>query len=176
MPDSGKIDLLVAGGGINGAGIARDAPGRGLDVALCEQGDPGDFTSSASTRLIHGGLRYLEYYEFGLVRKALMLTFADRIVVMSDGEVVQLGTPRELWWQNVADAVTGGETPQGAMDNLVKEQDRVMQRLERAGAQERCGPKLNERREAQYGFDQPGAPKPEPATRSPRTRPWPTTS
>ena len=66
----------------------------------------------------------------------------------------------QLWWQNVADAVTGDETPQGAMDNLAKEQDRVMQRLERAGVQERCGPKLNELREAQYWFDQPGAPKP----------------
>jgi len=66
----------------------------------------------------------------------------------------------QLWWQNVADAVTGDETPQGAMDNLAKEQDRVMERLERAGVQERCGPKLNELREAQYWFDQPGAPKP----------------
>jgi glycerol-3-phosphate dehydrogenase len=72
MPDSGTFDLLVVGGGINGAGIARDAAGRGLDVALCEQGDLGNYTSSASTKLIHGGLRYLEYYEFGLVRKALL--------------------------------------------------------------------------------------------------------
>ncbi|MEF8833334.1 MAG: glycerol-3-phosphate dehydrogenase [Halofilum sp. (in: g-proteobacteria)] len=71
MPDSATFDLLVIGGGINGAGIARDAAGRGLDVALCEQGDLGNYTSSASTKLIHGGLRYLEYYEFGLVRKAL---------------------------------------------------------------------------------------------------------
>jgi glycerol transport system substrate-binding protein len=66
----------------------------------------------------------------------------------------------QLWWQNVADAVTGDETPQGAMDNLAKEQDRVMERLERAGVQETCGPKLNELRDAQYWFDQPGAPKP----------------
>jgi glycerol-3-phosphate dehydrogenase len=72
MPDSGTFDLLVVGGGINGAGIARDAAGRGLSVALCEQGDLGNYTSSASTKLIHGGLRYLEYYEFGLVRKALL--------------------------------------------------------------------------------------------------------
>jgi len=72
MPESGTFDLLVVGGGINGAGIARDAAGRGLDVALCEQGDLGNYTSSASTKLIHGGLRYLEYYEFGLVRKALI--------------------------------------------------------------------------------------------------------
>jgi glycerol-3-phosphate dehydrogenase len=64
-------DLLVVGGGINGAGIARDAAGRGLSVLLCEQDDLASHTSSASTKLIHGGLRYLEYREFGLVRKAL---------------------------------------------------------------------------------------------------------
>jgi glycerol-3-phosphate dehydrogenase len=63
-------DLLIVGGGINGAGIARDAVGRGLQVVLCEQHDLAQHTSSASTKLIHGGLRYLEYYEFGLVRKA----------------------------------------------------------------------------------------------------------
>lgn len=64
-------DVLVIGGGINGAGIARDAAGRGLSVLLCEQDDLAAHTSSASTKLIHGGLRYLEYYEFALVRKAL---------------------------------------------------------------------------------------------------------
>ena len=64
-------DLLVVGGGINGVGIARDAAGRGLRVLLCEKDDLAAHTSSASTKLIHGGLRYLEYYEFGLVRKAL---------------------------------------------------------------------------------------------------------
>ena len=64
-------DLLIVGGGINGAGIARDAAGRGLSVVLCEQGDLAGYTSSASTKLIHGGLRYLEYYEFRLVREAL---------------------------------------------------------------------------------------------------------
>lgn len=64
-------DLLVIGGGINGAGIARDAAGRGLKVILCEQDDVASHTSSASSKLIHGGLRYLEYYEFSLVRKAL---------------------------------------------------------------------------------------------------------
>ena len=65
-------DLAVVGGGVNGCGIARDAAGRGLDVVLCEQGDLAQGTSSASTKLIHGGLRYLEYYEFALVRKALI--------------------------------------------------------------------------------------------------------
>ena len=66
-----SCDVLVVGGGINGVGIARDLAGRGLKVVLCEQDDLGRHTSSASTKLIHGGLRYLEYYEFGLVRKAL---------------------------------------------------------------------------------------------------------
>lgn len=65
-------DLLVVGGGINGAGIARDAAGRGLSVVICEKDDLASHTSSASTKLIHGGLRYLEHYEFGLVRKALL--------------------------------------------------------------------------------------------------------
>jgi len=66
-----ETDLLVIGGGINGAGIARDAAGRGLRVVLCDKGDLGGATSSASTKLIHGGLRYLEHYEFRLVREAL---------------------------------------------------------------------------------------------------------
>ncbi len=65
-------DMLVVGGGINGTGIARDAAGRGLSVILVEQGDLAGATSSASSKLIHGGLRYLEYYEFRLVREALL--------------------------------------------------------------------------------------------------------
>ncbi|MEY2342239.1 glycerol-3-phosphate dehydrogenase [Acidithiobacillus sp. IBUN Pt1247-S3] len=65
-------DVLVVGGGINGVGIARDAAGRGLSVTLIERDDLASHTSSASTKLIHGGLRYLEYYEFHLVREALM--------------------------------------------------------------------------------------------------------
>ncbi|MFC0690672.1 glycerol-3-phosphate dehydrogenase [Paraburkholderia humisilvae] len=71
MAQDTPFDLLVVGGGINGAGIARDAAGRGLSVLLCEQDDLAAHTSSASTKLIHGGLRYLEYREFSLVRKAL---------------------------------------------------------------------------------------------------------
>lgn len=66
-----QCDVLIIGGGINGTGIARDAAGRGLRVVLCERDDLAQHTSSASTKLIHGGLRYLEYYEFGLVSKAL---------------------------------------------------------------------------------------------------------
>jgi len=65
-------DLLIVGGGVNGCGIARDATGRGLAVLLVEQDDLAGHTSSASTKLIHGGLRYLEYYEFRLVREALI--------------------------------------------------------------------------------------------------------
>jgi glycerol-3-phosphate dehydrogenase len=66
------VDLLIIGGGVNGAGIARDAAGRGLKVALIEQADLASATSSASTKLIHGGLRYLEFFEFRLVREALI--------------------------------------------------------------------------------------------------------
>jgi len=64
-------DLAIIGGGVNGCGIARDAAGRGWKVHLCERNDLGSGTSSASTKLIHGGLRYLEHYEFRLVREAL---------------------------------------------------------------------------------------------------------
>ena len=66
------VDLLVIGGGINGSGIARDAAGRGLSVVLCEKNDLASGTSSKSSKLIHGGLRYLEYGEFRLVREALI--------------------------------------------------------------------------------------------------------
>jgi glycerol-3-phosphate dehydrogenase len=65
------FDILIIGGGINGAGIARDAAGRGASVLLLEQGDLAGATSSASSKLIHGGLRYLEHYKFGLVHEAL---------------------------------------------------------------------------------------------------------
>ncbi|WP_418160598.1 glycerol-3-phosphate dehydrogenase [Benzoatithermus flavus] len=69
---SEQVDMLVVGGGINGAGIARDAAGRGLKVLLVEQDDLASHTSRWSSKLIHGGLRYLEYYEFRLVREALI--------------------------------------------------------------------------------------------------------
>lgn len=74
-----EFDLLVVGGGINGAGIARDAAGRGLRVMLVEREDLAQHTSSASTKLIHGGLRYLENFEFSLVGKAL----AEREVLLA---------------------------------------------------------------------------------------------
>ena len=75
---SGLHDLLIIGGGINGVGLARDAAGRGLRVLVCDKGDLGAGTSSASSKLIHGGLRYLEHYEFRLVRESL----AEREVVL----------------------------------------------------------------------------------------------
>ena len=81
-----SVDVLVVGGGINGAGIARDLAGRGHGVLLCEKDDLAAHTSSSSTKLIHGGLRYLEYYEFSLVRKAL----AER-------EVLLKSAPHIMW-------------------------------------------------------------------------------
>lgn len=81
-----QYDVAIVGGGINGAGVARDAAGRGLNVLLCEQHDLGAHTSSASTKLIHGGLRYLEQYEFGLVRKALQ-----------EREVLLRAAPHIIW-------------------------------------------------------------------------------
>jgi glycerol-3-phosphate dehydrogenase len=79
-------DLLVVGGGINGTGIARDAAGRGLSVMLCEKDDLAAHTSSSSTKLIHGGLRYLEYGEYRLVRKALQ-----------EREVLLRSAPHIMW-------------------------------------------------------------------------------
>ncbi|PZU48162.1 MAG: glycerol-3-phosphate dehydrogenase [Sphingomonas sp.] len=89
MADSDILDLLIIGGGINGAGLARDAAGRGLSVALLEANDLGGATSSASSKLIHGGLRYLEFYEFGLVRKAL----AEREVILRNAPHISRPMP-----------------------------------------------------------------------------------
>src|SRR4029077_15798790 len=80
------FDLLIVGGGINGVGIARDAAGRGLSVLLCERDDLASGTSSRSGKLIHGGLRYLEYYEFRLVREALI-----------EREVLLKAAPHIIW-------------------------------------------------------------------------------
>lgn len=79
-------DLAIIGGGINGCGIARDAAGRGLKVVLAEQADLAQGTSSASTKLIHGGLRYLEHYEFKLVREAL-----------TEREILLKNAPHIIW-------------------------------------------------------------------------------
>lgn len=80
------LDIFIIGGGINGAGIARDAAGRGLSVLLVEQNDLASATSSASSKLIHGGLRYLEYYQFSLVRKALI-----------EREILLKSAPHIIW-------------------------------------------------------------------------------
>jgi D-erythritol 1-phosphate dehydrogenase len=85
-PEPGMIDLFVIGGGINGAGVARDAAGRGLSVVLCEKDDLAEGTSSRSGKLVHGGLRYLEYYEFRLVREALI-----------EREVLLNAAPHIIW-------------------------------------------------------------------------------
>ncbi|OCX61717.1 glycerol-3-phosphate dehydrogenase [Thioclava sp. SK-1] len=86
MTDIPKVDLFVIGGGINGAGMARDAAGRGLSVVLCEKDDLAEGTSSRSGKLVHGGLRYLEYYEFRLVREALI-----------EREVLMRNAPHIIW-------------------------------------------------------------------------------
>jgi glycerol-3-phosphate dehydrogenase len=85
-PCRGDYDVLVVGGGINGCGIARDLAGRGWRVLLVEADDLASHTSSSSTKLIHGGLRYLEYHEFGLVRKALQ-----------EREVLLRSAPHIMW-------------------------------------------------------------------------------
>jgi len=84
--NANEYDVLVIGGGINGCGIARDLAGRGWRVMLCEKDDLASHTSSSSTKLIHGGLRYLEYYEFSLVRKALQ-----------EREVLLKSAPHIMW-------------------------------------------------------------------------------
>ncbi|TWH00101.1 glycerol-3-phosphate dehydrogenase [Mesorhizobium sp. J18] len=86
MAGDGNYDILVIGGGINGCGIARDAAGRGFSVFLAEMNDLGSGTSSVSTKLIHGGLRYLEHYEFRLVRESLM-----------EREVLWKNAPHIIW-------------------------------------------------------------------------------
>ena len=79
-------DLFIIGGGVNGCGIARDAAGRGLSVVLAEMNDLGSATSSSSTKLFHGGLRYLEFFEFRLVKESL-----------KEGEVLLEAMPRISW-------------------------------------------------------------------------------
>lgn len=100
--DTDMVDLLIVGGGINGAGIARDATGRGLSVLLVEQDDLASHTSSASTKLIHGGLRYLEYGEFRLVRESLiererLLGMAPHIIWPLEFVLPQTQSPRPAW-------------------------------------------------------------------------------
>ncbi len=109
-------DLLIIGGGINGAGIARDAAGRGLKVALCEKDDLASHTSSASSKLIHGGLRYLENYEFRLVRESL-----------GERETLLRAAPHIIWPIRIVLPVEKGMRPSWMLriglfiyDNLAK--------------------------------------------------------
>lgn len=128
------FDLAIIGAGINGAGIARDASGRGLSVAIIDANDIGGATSSASTKLIHGGLRYLEYYAFGLVRKAL----AEREVLLDIA-------PHITWPQAFVLPHAAGMRPEWMLrlgtllyDNLARREvvpgsQRIDLRSERAG-------------------------------------------
>jgi glycerol-3-phosphate dehydrogenase len=93
-------DILVIGGGINGVGIARDAAGRGLKVLLCEKDDLAEHTSSASSKLIHGGLRYLENYEFRLVRESL-----------GEREILLRAAPHVIWPLRIVLPVLDGMRP-----------------------------------------------------------------
>lgn len=102
MSNKPDYDLCVIGGGINGAGIARDAAGRGLKVLLLEKGDLAQATSSASTKLVHGGLRYLEFYEFSLVRESLkersrLLSIAPHIIWPLEFVLPHHKAVRPLW-------------------------------------------------------------------------------
>jgi len=99
---SATHDLIILGGGINGAGIARDAAGRGLKVALVDAGDLGGATSAASSKLIHGGLRYLEFYAFELVAKAL--AERERLLAIAPHIIQPLG-----FVIPVRDAASGGK-------------------------------------------------------------------
>jgi len=109
-------DILIIGGGINGIGIARDAAGRGLDVVLCEKDDLASHTSSASSKLIHGGLRYLENYEFRLVRESL-----------GERETLLRAAPHIIWPVRIVLPVEPGMRPSWMLriglflyDNLAK--------------------------------------------------------
>ena len=111
--EDGMVDLFVIGGGINGCGIARDAAGRGLSVELAEMNDLASATSSASTKLFHGGLRYLEYFEIRLVREALI-----------ERETLLRAMPHISWPMRFVlpyhkDMRFEGETPTSRILNLV---------------------------------------------------------
>ncbi len=107
------VDLFVIGGGINGVGIARDAVGRGLSVTLAEMGDLASATSSASTKMFHGGLRYLEYFEVGLVRKALI----EREILLS--AMPHISWPMRFVLPYHKDMRFEGETPTSRLLSLV---------------------------------------------------------
>jgi glycerol-3-phosphate dehydrogenase len=110
--DARTYDVFIIGGGINGCGIARDAAGRGLSVALAEMDDLASGTSSASTKLFHGGLRYLEYFEIGLVRKALI----EREVLLR--AMPHISWPMRFVLPYSPDMRFEGETPTSKLLNI----------------------------------------------------------
>lgn len=107
------VDLFVIGGGINGVGIARDAVGRGLSVVLADMDDLASATSSASTKMFHGGLRYLEYFEVGLVRKALI----EREILLS--AMPHISWPMRFVLPYHKDMRFEGETPTSRLLSLI---------------------------------------------------------
>jgi len=111
--NEGIIDLFIIGGGINGCGIARDAVGRGLSVELAEMNDLASATSSASTKLFHGGLRYLEYWEIGLVRSALI----EREVLLK--AMPHISWPMRFVLPYHPDMRFEGDTPTSKVLNIV---------------------------------------------------------
>jgi glycerol-3-phosphate dehydrogenase len=112
-PQPQMADLFIIGGGINGCGIARDAVGRGLSVVLAEQGDLAQATSSSSTKLFHGGLRYLEYFEFRLVREAL----EERETLLT--AMPHISWPMRFVLPYHADMRFEGDTPTGRLLAMV---------------------------------------------------------
>ena len=113
LDNAGIVDLFVIGGGINGCGIARDAAGRGLSVELAEMNDLASATSSASTKLFHGGLRYLEYWEIGLVRSALI----EREVLLK--AMPHISWPMRFVLPYHKDMRFEGDTPTSKLLNVV---------------------------------------------------------
>ncbi len=117
MPEANStseiLDIFVIGGGINGCGIARDASGRGLNVMLAEMGDLGSATSSSSTKLLHGGLRYLEYFDFRLVREALI----EREILLR--AMPHIARPMRFVLPYHADMNFGADTPTSRLLRLV---------------------------------------------------------
>src|SRR5437868_2330369 len=120
VTDASHYDLAIIGGGINGTGIARDAAGRGLKVLLLEKDDLASHTSSQSTKLVHGGLRYLEHYEFRLVAEirthtklvgarrengSWRITFADHSGASLEAKVRALVNASGPWVKELLDAL-----------------------------------------------------------------------
>ena len=135
---SDNFDLFIIGGGINGAGIARDAAGRGLKVCLADKGEIGGATSSWSTKLIHGGLRYLENYEFRLVKESLkereiILHIAPNITKLMPFIIPHSKKMRPVWLIKIGLFLydhLGGKSviPKSKSINLYKEYPKILKK------------------------------------------------